>query len=431
MKTTSVDKQTKPEFLIGVFIAALVFSNIAFWGPWFFDVIKGIFSQTPNLENVNRDFVNYWFSGRLVLTGEYIDLFSQPDYQKKLQGAFNLGVLELRSWSYPPHFLLVTTPLGLLPYLAAYGIYQLMSLALFSYSIRMAILNSEISLNRDTNLIIIIFAFFLSPFVILQIAAGQNGLFFGSIMIIALAARNTNKILAGIALGLLTMKPQLGLLFPVLLLIERNFCVIFLAIISTLFLIGVSVLFFGLESWELFLTETVSYQQLVTHKWEGLFLRMMPNWFGSLRAMDIVSTQAFQIHFIIVFGVFCLTIYGFLKSEKALFSSVLLCAATFVLLPYAFTYDLGALLVFQIILLLTEKDGIGLNGSAKSEGLKILYLLLSSAIFALPLATPFYFLPYDKVITFEKFMFLVPPMVLTSYFAFIFFKFLPIYRKNR
>lgn len=67
----------------------------------------------------NKDFANYWTAGKLVLSDRTMDLFGpQSIYFANLTAAFGLDY-QWHNWSYPPHYLLLIWPLGLLGYKAA------------------------------------------------------------------------------------------------------------------------------------------------------------------------------------------------------------------------------------------------------------------------------------------------------------------------
>jgi alpha-1,2-mannosyltransferase len=71
---------------------------------------------------VGRDFANTWVGGELALTGAPQTRFGVDAYNALLAEKFGERY-PLHIWSYPPHFLLFTWPLSLMPYLTAYVVY--------------------------------------------------------------------------------------------------------------------------------------------------------------------------------------------------------------------------------------------------------------------------------------------------------------------
>ena len=91
--------------------------------------------------------------------------------------------------------------------------------------------------------------------------------------------------LAGLAFGPLTIKPQLGILIPLLLLLERDWATILWSGASTLALVALSASTFGLETWSTYLTVTIAEQRSVLTDWTGWFLSMMPTAFAAARSL--------------------------------------------------------------------------------------------------------------------------------------------------
>jgi hypothetical protein len=84
-------------------------------------------------------------------------------------------------------------------------------------------------------------------------AAGQNGFLTAGLMAGCLALLQRSPWRAGILLGLLTVKPQFGVLFPLFLLLDRRWTAFAAATLTTVLLAMASLLFFGIEVWLAFL----------------------------------------------------------------------------------------------------------------------------------------------------------------------------------
>lgn len=326
--------------------ALLCVVNAAFWAPQLAAVLQGLLTGDVLPGFANRDFANYWLSGRLALAGDLSPLFRQETHQAALEAAFGIGALETRNWSYPPHLLLFTWPLGLMPYALAYGLFMLATGAWFLFAVRGALASFAGEAGRGAFGLVVLL---LLPFITLQILAGQNGFFFGAALLQALVWRQARPAAAGFLIALLTMKPQLGLLIPVLLLIERRWQVIGWTAAFTASLMALSVLVYGLAPWTAFFEETLPYQRFVTAHWEGLFLYMMPTGFGALRAAGLSHGAALAMHGLIAAPLMAACLAAMWTVRDDALRARLLLAGTFVLTPYAFSYDLGALLAVAAI----------------------------------------------------------------------------------
>ena len=74
---------------------------------------------------------------------------------------------------------------------------------------------------------------------------------------------------AGVLFGLLTFKPQLGLLIPVALLAGCHWRAVASASATAVVLLGGSLIVLGAETWELYLSTTASYQRLIMEQGTG------------------------------------------------------------------------------------------------------------------------------------------------------------------
>lgn len=325
---------------------------------------------TPSL--VDSDFVNYWMGAHLAQTGGQADLFTQNAYFARLEEAFG-PQRQIRAWSYPPHILLPLYPLAYLPYETAFAVFLLLTLALF-------VAGTEVFRRADLSDAdpVVVFAA-LAAYATVNLAAGQNGFLTSALLLFGLALRGRRPVLAGLAFGLLTVKPQLGLLVPLLLLIERDWATILWSTLATLLLVAVSVLCFGTDVWMTYLSVTIVEQGSVLTEWTGVFLHMMPTAFAAARTLgfDLSVATFLQTAFSVVALVAAVLLFGRDPSRPRR-AFALLCA-TFLLIPYGFNYDMGALAVVAAVLL----TGQGALDRVTLSGLAVVAMLPA---FVLPLS---------------------------------------------
>ena len=303
-------------------------------------VTRGVFF---GVNIYDRDFANYWVAGRLVLSGEHMLLFPHDAYFSHLQSIFGPNY-QIHSWSYPPHYLLLMWPLGFLGYEAALISFLLVTLAMFAVSA----MRFRRAFAPGTSVAQTVVA--LVPFAVMMIAATQNGFLIATFMLVALTFMKSRPWLAGLALALLTMKPQLGLLFAVVVVMDRNWRVLAWTVVCTVALAGLSVLLFGFESWQAYFREVIPYQQSVMTDWYGIFLRMMPSVFGSVRTLELAPATAFAAHWVFAAIALPLLVWLLWKVRDPLPRAFTLLAGTFLLTPYSFNYDMGALSLVAALL---------------------------------------------------------------------------------
>src|SRR6516165_80689 len=144
---------------------------------------------------IGRDFVNTWLGGQIALTGDPGAYFG-PD-------AYNGLLAERFGPSYPRHIwsYVLYTLIGLITYLAV---------------------ACEGRRPSAQELLLLI----LAPAVIVNIWCGQTGFFVAALLIGGLISLDRRPILAGVLFGLLCIKPQLGLLIPLMLALTGRWRVI-------------------------------------------------------------------------------------------------------------------------------------------------------------------------------------------------------------
>jgi arabinofuranan 3-O-arabinosyltransferase len=297
---------------------------------------------------VDRDFANYWMAGQLIRVGQFLALFTQDHYYALLQQVFGEGY-PIHNWSYPPHFLLLLWPLGYVSYKAGLVLFLLSTFVLF--------VGSLIAFRQEhaPNSPIVLLALAVTSYTFMMVDTAQNGFLTSALLLSGLALMRTRPIVASVAFALLTIKPQLGLFIPVLLLFEKNWRVIVWTSVFTALLIGISALAFGVESWLLYLNETVEYQRFVMTDWYGIFLRMMPTLFASMRTLGFTADTAFAVQAPLTIAGLALVLWLLWRTQDLPRRIFIILCGTFVVSPYGFNYDMGALAVSAVLLVASDK----------------------------------------------------------------------------
>jgi alpha-1,2-mannosyltransferase len=300
---------------------------------------------------VDRDFANYWVGGRLALDGRYMLLFDQTTYFPLLQSLFGPDY-QIHNWGYPPHFLMLCAPLGLMTYGWAMFAFLTATFALFAWTTQ----EFRRHYAPETSLPMLWTA--LLGYVFMMLGFAQNGFFTAALLLATFAFVRSRAWIAGLALALLTTKPQLGFLIPLLALLDRNWALIRWATIFTIVLVAISVALFGVESWRAYFEQVIPYQQFVMKGWSGGFLSMMPTTFGSLRWLDYPPGTAYTVQWIVSALAFVLLLRLLWTLRDPLDRIGAITAGTLLITPYAFNYDMGALSVVAALMALRARtDG--------------------------------------------------------------------------
>lgn len=227
-----------PQILVSVCLALCVmnaFSLIvsAVSGQWILDS-AGL--------GIPTDFANVYAAGKLVLDGQPATAYDWDAHKHVQEIALGQSFDGYFGWHYPPPFLFIAALLAKLPYTAAFASWMALSFIPYLIVIR-ALTGHRIGWA-------IACAF---PVVLVNAMIGQNGFLTASLIGGTLYLIPKRPVFAGVCLGLLTYKPQYGLLFPLVLIAGGYWRTFFSAAVTAIVLATISWLGFGTETWIAFL----------------------------------------------------------------------------------------------------------------------------------------------------------------------------------
>jgi hypothetical protein len=279
------------------------------------------------------DFMSYWSAGRLALQGHAL-----AAYDPHLRHAAEIATVghpfkDVLGWWYPPLFLFVAAALACLPYATALNVLNDLTLLLH------ASVTAAISKRRE--------AFFLAaaaPWGMFGMIHGQNQFLTASIVGGALLTLEHRPALCGILLGLLSYKPQLGLLFPVALAFGGYWRTFGWACAGTAFWTVLSGAVFGFDTYAPFLhgLSTVGREVLVTNP---AYLPNLQSLYGFARCLDVPEGIAWSMQMCLSLA--CAIAVALLWRNKAAFEikAAGLAAAIPLASAYLQAYDLTLLTV--------------------------------------------------------------------------------------
>jgi hypothetical protein len=154
--------------------------------------------------------------------------------------------LSFHPFLYPPHYLLLLIPFGLLPFALACGLFLAAS---FTCLVAALWHLAGAGYRRWLFLLSTMFA----PATAFNVGSGQNAFLTGALMIGGFVLLPTRPYLAGALLGLLSYKPQLWLLVPVALVADRQWRALASAAITAAVAVLASVAVFGIGPWQAWL----------------------------------------------------------------------------------------------------------------------------------------------------------------------------------
>jgi arabinofuranan 3-O-arabinosyltransferase len=307
-----------------------VYVVAAYWlGYWLYD---------PNGYS-GSDFVNVWAAGQLALDGAPASAYDLALHKQAQVAALGHDFAGNYPWYYPPTYLFVAVLLASFPYVLAWVGWACVTFPAYLAATR------AIIADRVAFLLAGAFPAILSNFLV-----GQNGFLTAGLLGGALVTMQRRPWLSGCLLGLLSYKPHLGLLFPVVLAIGGEWRVFAAAATTVAGLIAGSWLTFGDGAWEAFFRSLSSGSQSIlshgTVAWGNL-----QSMYGLIRWLGASEALAWSVHGLLASA--CALAICLLWRSRAPFAIKAAALATGALLstPYLFLYDLVALAIPMAFLL--------------------------------------------------------------------------------
>ena len=236
------DQQSRLEFYllrIAEALALAVFLSFCIlWVKWQL--------SAPGVSKLSGDFVSFWTAGQLALQGHAADAYHRaPHFALQLAMHHDPGWGYL-AFFYPPYFLLLCAALALLPYFPALCVWLATTLACYVAALRALLPNN----GRDGMPVWVLFLGY--PAVMINAGFGQNGFLSAALFGGAAFWLDRSPALAGICLGCLSYKPQLGIIVPLALLAAKRWRCFAFAAATTLVLAAAATLAFGIDIWPAF-----------------------------------------------------------------------------------------------------------------------------------------------------------------------------------
>lgn len=273
----------------------------------------------------SQDFITFYTASDLTLEGRP-DLVFDPDAFLARERDIVPSTKSI-PWFYPPTYLLMTYPLALTDYVTARLVFFLGGLLLFVHAAHLWL--------RWPGGLFAVAAF--AP-VFSNLTFGQNGLFTASFMLLALHYLGKRPWLSGLFIGLLTIKPHLGILIPLALLVSRDYRTFLWSTVFSLLVILSSAVAFGVSPWQHF---TAMLTAAGSHLSEGkLLLSGMISVTSNALLVDLPDRTALILHGVALLPFLVVFVRTWRHSENPFLKGASLSLATLMCSPYLFDYDL-------------------------------------------------------------------------------------------
>jgi hypothetical protein len=293
---------------------------------------------------VGRDFLNLWMYG--VAVGEpdparFYDIFTYNDELAKMLGAGYPG----QNWPNPPTALVVMAPFGLLSYFPALFAWCAVSALAFYLAGRREV--------ADWRTLVVVL---VSPAALLCVLSGQSSFLTLAALLAIFAWLDKRPVLAGILIGLLTVKPQLGILFPFALAASGRWRVFAAAAVTAIALFAASLALGGVEGWHAYITKAMPLQREVLSDSAGTAVPFQPTIFMNVRALvGNRIGEMIQLAFAASAVLAVTAAFRYRRDSDPRLLQALFFACTASASPYMGAYDLLPLTFAAVALLAEEK----------------------------------------------------------------------------
>jgi arabinofuranan 3-O-arabinosyltransferase len=314
---------------------------------------------------IPTDFVNVWTAGQLALGGQPAFAWDW-DIQKQLEVTLlQQDFKGYFAWHYPPPFLFIAALLAQFPYAVA-----LVGWAFASMLPYLAVMRAIVGRNFG---LLLAAAF---PPVLVNTLIGQNGCLTAALIGGTLYLMPLRPVLAGVCLGLLSYKPQYGLLFPIVLIAAGRWRTFVSAAAVAAGVACVSWLQFGTASWQAFFHWLPRFSEAFLHNGDAPWWKLQSA-YALVRYFDGPEQFAWLLHAIMVATVATALVLIWRSQLPYPIKAAALALGTLLTTPYLFMYDM---VVLAIAVAFVVRQGLS-DGFAPYEPIVLAAMMLMLSTF--------------------------------------------------
>jgi arabinofuranan 3-O-arabinosyltransferase len=289
----------------------------------------------PDGMPVYHDFTNMFAAGSEALHGHAASVYDPVEHLKAQEQLVGTGRAVFSIWPYPPIYLLILAPLAVLPFLTAFFAFETATLlGLVALAHRIV---------RRPPAIALVLA---SPLTAWNFLMGQSGFLTAALLGASLLLLERRPVLASVFIGCLSYKPQFGLLFPIALVAANQWRAIAGAAATIVVLAAFSIAVFGTQPWVMFP------QELSSQAGDNLFaVAPAALWgnlqtvYGLVRYFNGSAALAWMAQVVTALTAGAIVWVVWRSPTRYAPKAATLSAAVLVATPYAFAYDLAAIVI--------------------------------------------------------------------------------------
>jgi alpha-1,2-mannosyltransferase len=297
------------------------------------------------------DFIVFWSTASLLGQGNIGQLYDTGTIDQAIASIDSTKII--RPFIYPPYALFLLWPIRNLGYGDAVALWTLLPLPFYFY-ILTRLVGRSLPAGHDKasrHMLYVVAAAAMLPALGANIFTGQTAAFIGILFLAAGLCWGRYPFLAGICIGLIAMKPQFGLLFPVALIAAGQWRT-FIAAAVTIIVMAIAVtLWLGDSIWPDYLHMTQRF---------AVFLQLHGDYFKKLGLSAYTSLQALLPYSIalgaqavvtLVTAVIIIRVFRERDKERNDLRYGMLACGALLATPYTLCYDMPLLAAAMVPLL--------------------------------------------------------------------------------
>jgi hypothetical protein len=311
-----------------VYLCALVLGASAFLLLIYAQIIWTLYNgRTSGHPPTFGDFFALWSYGKIASAHPAPELYDFAAIQAR-QVALGMDPSLYKPFPYPPTFIPFLLPLSLLPLAPAYLVFIAGTLALFVWAVAATC----------SRLPVCLIGAIVAPASVATIAMGQSGFLSAALVIAGVRLAGSRPVVAGLLIGLLSVKPQLGLLVPVAFLAAGYWTALGVAGATVAGLAVIATVAYGWAVWPAWVSMLPVYAERFDQK--IALLHFKPTVMANLETVGVALPVAKVIQGLAAVAVAILVWRCFRRRHPGRLAAAALLVGTFLATPHAFIYDL-------------------------------------------------------------------------------------------
>ena len=289
------------------------------------------------------DFIGVWAAGHLAGAGAPAAAYDPALHALAHTAGLGHASAEHYPFPYPPFHLALAAALATFAYVPAFATWVAVSLTAYLWAAAGIVGSPRGALYMAA-----------CPAVLTNVYIGQNGLWSAALLGFGLVELERRPILAGVFLGLLAYKPQIAMLVPVALIAGGCWRALAAAALTVAALVIASLAYHGLATWQAFAAQLGAVGGLIAQT--NLDVGKLQTLYGALRALGMPPQAALAAQIAAAAAAVAATFVIWRRPSPFALKAAGLAAATLMVSPYLFVYDLAVLMVAQAFLIRYAQD---------------------------------------------------------------------------